>query len=306
MYECVYVCIFPPVVWRVNAWLSFPACLSRSSLSSAHSGRLPVRVGLGARDAAPRPGGEGPQGARSHQLAAPPARRQARTANILPLRTCPVSRHRGLQGIVSSSRFSLYCLSSRPSHVTRRHGAQLGCRWVASGFQASGMYCCGVLSVWSFPNEMNGSECQGWVQRWIRSFPPRGNVDKCSQLLNRRCLEVDVSSTPPSVMWLVGCSVVVWQVWPGGGGGGGEASSRMFHLHVSLSEAWQLFCLQPEREWGSDSDPSSQSEFRPDRLCCVASALPPRNIVQLKSNSRNSVHFSYFCLLFIIKKYILA
>lgn len=35
--------------------------------------------------------------------------------------------------------WSLDCLSSRPSRVTWRHGAQLGCRWVASGSQFSSL-----------------------------------------------------------------------------------------------------------------------------------------------------------------------
>lgn len=108
----------------------------------AHLGRLPVRAGLGARDTAPRPGGEGPQGARSHQLAAPPARRQARTADILPLCMCPVLwplRPPGhlvffplcfVSGVLVAS-------ASKPSHVTRRHVAQLLCCRAVSGLQVS-------------------------------------------------------------------------------------------------------------------------------------------------------------------------
>lgn len=84
--------------------------LSALSSSSSSSGRLPVGVGLGARDAAPRPGGEGPQGARPHQLAAPPARRQTRTADILPLVCARPSGPSGLP-VFFSLRFALFLLS---------------------------------------------------------------------------------------------------------------------------------------------------------------------------------------------------
>lgn len=126
------------LIW-FNCICCLPARLSLSSVSPAHSGRLPVRVGLGARDAAPRPGGEGPQGARSHQLAAPPARRQARTADILPLCMRPGLRSSRASGFHPALLcfWSLDWLGSRPSRVTRRHGAQLGCRRLASGFPVS-------------------------------------------------------------------------------------------------------------------------------------------------------------------------
>lgn len=132
IYSFIYgcLCIFPPVVFRVNSWLSLPPCLSLSFF--AHSGRLPLRVGLGARDAAPRPGGEGPQGTRAHQLTAPSARRQAWTADILPLRMCPVLQPSGLVPawlcFVSGASIASAC--SRPCHVPRRHG---GSAWMTLG-----------------------------------------------------------------------------------------------------------------------------------------------------------------------------